>query len=51
MHAVRQREKRIHDLDAAVSLTVAQVLRDPESATGWTVEIGPFPGWETVPTW
>jgi hypothetical protein len=21
------------------------------TATGWKVEVGPFPGWKTVPTW
>jgi len=33
------------------SLTNLRVVRDEESSTGWKVEIGPFPGWETVPTW
>ena len=33
------------------SLTNLRVVRDPESTEGWKVEIGPFPGWETVPTW
>jgi WD40 repeat protein len=33
------------------SLTNLRAVRDPESATGWTIEIGPFPGWETSPTW
>jgi WD40 repeat protein len=33
------------------TLTNLRVVRDEESATGWKVEIGPFPGWETVPTW
>jgi DNA-binding winged helix-turn-helix (wHTH) protein/WD40 repeat protein len=33
------------------TLTNLRVVRDPESSTGWKVEIGPFPGWETVPTW
>jgi hypothetical protein len=26
-------------------------VRDPSSDTGWTIELGPFPGWATVPTW
>jgi hypothetical protein len=26
-------------------------VRDPKSSTGWTVELGPFPGWKDVPTW
>ena len=25
--------------------------RDPDSLAGWQLEIGPFPGWEEVPTW
>jgi WD40 repeat protein len=33
------------------SLTNVRVVRDPESPTGWDTEIGPFPGWETVPSW
>ena len=33
------------------SLTNVRAVPDPESATGWTLEVGPFPGWETVPTW
>jgi hypothetical protein len=26
-------------------------VRDPDSDTGWKIEIGPFPGWREVPTW
>jgi WD40 repeat protein len=33
------------------SLTNIRVVRDLESAEGWKVEIGPFPGWAEVPTW
>jgi WD40 repeat protein len=33
------------------SLTNLRVVRDEDSATGWTIDVGPFPGWETVPTW
>jgi WD40 repeat protein len=33
------------------TLTNLRVVRDEESATGWKLEVGPFPGWETVPTW
>jgi hypothetical protein len=33
------------------SLTKLRAVRDPESSTGWTIELGPFPGWVTVPTW
>jgi WD40 repeat protein len=33
------------------ALTNVRVVRDPASATGWSEEIGPFPGWKDVPTW
>lgn len=33
------------------SLTNLRVERDDDSPTGWTIEVGPFPGWETLPTW
>ncbi len=33
------------------TLTNLRVVRDSESSTGWKLEVGPFPGWETVPTW
>jgi len=33
------------------TFTNLRVVRDEESATGWKLEVGPFPGWETVPTW
>ena len=33
------------------SLTNIRVVRDPESAEGWKVELEPFPGWAEVPTW
>jgi WD40 repeat protein len=33
------------------TLTNLRVVRDEESATGWKLEVGPFPGWETVPEW
>jgi WD40 repeat protein len=33
------------------SLTNLRVVRDEESSTGWKVEVGPFPGWATVPEW
>jgi WD40 repeat protein len=33
------------------SLTNIRVVRDELSSTGWKVEVGPFPGWATVPTW
>ncbi len=42
------REELIAKLE---SLTNLRAVRDPESSTGWKIEVGPFPGWETVPTW
>ena len=33
------------------SLTTLRAVRDPTSDTGWKTEIGPFPGWATVPEW
>ena len=33
------------------SLTNLRVVRDHESAQGWNVELGPFPGWKEVPDW
>jgi WD40 repeat protein len=33
------------------SLTNLRAVPDPDSDTGWTIEIGPFPGWREVPTW
>jgi hypothetical protein len=33
------------------SLTNLRAVRDPKSATGWTVELGPFPGRKDVPMW
>jgi WD40 repeat protein len=33
------------------SLTNLRAVRDQASPGGWKVEVGPFPGWATVPTW
>jgi len=33
------------------TLTNLRVVRDEESSTGWKLTRGPFPDWETVPTW
>jgi hypothetical protein len=41
-------EELMARLDA---LTNLRVVRDPASPTGWSEEIGPFPGWKDVPTW
>ena len=32
------------------TLTNLRVVRDPDSPTGWKLEVGPFPGRETVPS-
>ena len=42
----------LEDLIAKLkTLTNLRVVRDEVSSVGWKVEIGPFPGWKTVPTW
>jgi WD40 repeat protein len=33
------------------SLTNLRAVRDAKAATGWSIELGPFPGWKDVPTW
>jgi hypothetical protein len=33
------------------SLTNLHWVPDPTSATGWRIEVGPFPGWKDAPTW
>jgi WD40 repeat protein len=33
------------------SLTNLRVVKSPETATGWELEVGPFPGWEEAPSW
>ncbi len=33
------------------SLTNLRAVRDPVAPGGWTVELGSFPGWRTVPEW
>jgi len=33
------------------ALTNLRAVRDPESSTGWKVDVGPFPGWAEVPEW
>jgi WD40 repeat protein len=33
------------------TLTNLRVVHDEESSTGWKIDIGPFPGWATVPSW
>ncbi len=33
------------------SLTNLRAVRDPKAATGWSIELGPFPGWRNIPAW
>jgi WD40 repeat protein len=33
------------------SLTNLRAVRESASPTGWKIEVGPFPGWNEVPTW
>jgi WD40 repeat protein len=33
------------------SLTNLRAVRDPDSDTGWKIEVGTFPGWAEVPEW
>jgi WD40 repeat protein len=33
------------------SLTNLRAVRDSASATGWKIEVGPFPGWKEIPAW
>jgi WD40 repeat protein len=33
------------------SLTNLRAVRDPKAPSGWTIELGPFPGWKEVPDW
>jgi WD40 repeat protein len=33
------------------TLTNYRAVRDERSSTGWKIDVGPFPGWETVPSW
>jgi WD40 repeat protein len=33
------------------SLTNLRAVEDSASPSGWSIEIGPFPGWEEVPEW
>jgi hypothetical protein len=33
------------------SLTNLRAVRDTKAATGWSIELGPFPGWRNIPTW
>jgi WD40 repeat protein len=38
-------------LERIRALTNLRVVPDEESGTGYRVEVGPFPGWKTLPTW
>ena len=47
LHTLR-REELIAKLETFTNL---RAVREGGSDTGWKLEVGPFPGWETVPTW
>jgi WD40 repeat protein len=47
LHTLRHEEL----LTKLRSLTNLRAVRDPSSETGWKIEVGPFPGWATVPEW
>ena len=38
-------------LERLRSVTNLRVVEDEDSATGYDIEVGPFPGWETMPKW
>jgi len=38
-------------LERLRALTNLRVVPEEESSTGYGIDIGPFPGWETVPEW
>jgi hypothetical protein len=41
-----------HELIATLeALTNLRAVEDPDSPGGWTIEAGPFPGWEQLPEW
>jgi WD40 repeat protein len=41
-----------HELIAKLkALTNLRAVPDDDSSTGWTIEVGPFPGWESTPEW
>ena len=33
------------------SFTNLRAVRDPKASSGWTIELGPFPGWNHLPAW
>lgn len=33
------------------SFTNLRAVPDPKASTGWTIELGPFPGWKNLPAW
>jgi WD40 repeat protein len=33
------------------ALTNLRMVRDPASAAGWRLDVGPFRGWKDVPAW
>jgi WD40 repeat protein len=45
--------RRTHEefLTVLRSWTNLRAVPDPESPTGWKLEVGPFPGWSRLPEW
>jgi serine/threonine protein kinase len=43
----------VHDVgvEAGTPYIVTELLEDAAAATGYRLDIGPFPGWKDVPTW
>jgi WD40 repeat protein/tRNA A-37 threonylcarbamoyl transferase component Bud32/plasmid maintenance system antidote protein VapI len=44
----RSHDELLAKLDTFTNL---RAVRDETSSTGWSLEVGPFSGWETVPEW
>jgi len=38
-------------LEKIRALTNLRVIADDASDTGYRIEVGPFPGWKTLPAW
>lgn len=47
IHTLRLGEL-LAELDVMTNL---RVIEDPSSATGYKLDVGPFPGWKNVPSW
>jgi WD40 repeat protein len=38
-------------LERLRALTNVRIVEDENALAGYRVDVGPFPGWETVPSW